>query len=65
MAIFTFLGTGLESLTLTTFKEVAMFLEPPFIGAITDDVVTLRLPGTCMKLVYSVYRMKIGGMGVE
>ena len=57
-----------ESLTLTQFlNEMARIVPPPFIAALANIAVTLQLTIVFiyMKLVYSVYRMKIGEIRPE
>ena len=41
-----------------------MFLPPPFIGASINVAVSLQLTSACIKLVYSLYRIRIGGVGL-
>ena len=46
-------------------NEVAMHVPLPFIVALTNVAATLQLTGVYMKVIHSLYRMKIVEIGLD
>ena len=65
MAVSTLSGKPLYLSLLLIFNVVAMFLLSPFIDALTNLAVTVHLTSAYLKQVCSVYKLKIGGLGLE